>query len=168
MVGTSTARLNLYKPDPNDFVNVSTDLNANMDKIDLAVPLLQELEAVCSADTTINTGAPADVTGATLTFNTTVANAIAKVEVTWDWRLTATGTGYCYGEINVDGTVEPTRKALFLAQNAETRLPGFTSKKFVLAAPGSHTIKLQCHKDIAAGTALFCGGTTVLSVDLTQ
>lgn len=35
MVGTSTARLTLYKPDPNDNVNVSTDLNANMDKVDL-------------------------------------------------------------------------------------------------------------------------------------
>jgi len=35
VVGTSTARLGLYKPDPNDDVDVSQDLNANLDKLDL-------------------------------------------------------------------------------------------------------------------------------------
>lgn len=35
MVGTSTPRLQLYKPDDGDNVNVDTDLNANMDKVDL-------------------------------------------------------------------------------------------------------------------------------------
>lgn len=35
MVATSTTRLQLAKPDPNDFVNVLTDLDANYDKIDL-------------------------------------------------------------------------------------------------------------------------------------
>lgn len=34
MPGTSTPLLQLYKPDPNDFVSVLTDLNANMDKVD--------------------------------------------------------------------------------------------------------------------------------------
>lgn len=35
MVGTSTARLTLYKPDPADNVDVNQDLNANADKVDL-------------------------------------------------------------------------------------------------------------------------------------
>lgn len=35
MVGTSTARLQLYKPNPADNVDVNQDLNANADKIDL-------------------------------------------------------------------------------------------------------------------------------------
>lgn len=35
MVGTNTARLTLYKPDPNDNVNVAQDINANYDKLDL-------------------------------------------------------------------------------------------------------------------------------------
>jgi hypothetical protein len=35
MVATSTPRLQLAKPDPNDFVNVLTDLDANYDKVDL-------------------------------------------------------------------------------------------------------------------------------------
>lgn len=35
MVGTSTARLQLYKPNPADNVDVNQDLNANYDKVDL-------------------------------------------------------------------------------------------------------------------------------------
>lgn len=35
MAGTSTTRLQLYKPDDADNVNVDTDINANMDKIDV-------------------------------------------------------------------------------------------------------------------------------------
>lgn len=131
-----------------------------------AINFQQDLEAVASGDFTLTTSV-SDITGATLTFTTANANAVIVVEATWDWRLTATGTGYCYGEINVDGTTD-SRKTLFVAQSVETRLPGFLRKKFTLAAAGSHTVKLQCHKDSAGGTALFCGGTTVLSVELTQ
>jgi hypothetical protein len=35
VVGTNTARLTLYKPNPADTVDVNQDLNANMDKLDL-------------------------------------------------------------------------------------------------------------------------------------
>jgi hypothetical protein len=35
VVGTNTARLTLYKPDPNDNVDVNQDINANYDKVDL-------------------------------------------------------------------------------------------------------------------------------------
>lgn len=38
MTGTSTPNLQLYKPDPDDNVNVVTDLNNNWDKVDSAVP----------------------------------------------------------------------------------------------------------------------------------
>lgn len=131
-----------------------------------AINFQQDLEAVASADATITTSV-ADIAGATLTFTTANANSVIKVEATWDWRLTALGTGYCYGEINVDGTTD-NRKSLFVAQSVETRLPGFLSKKFVLASAGTHTVKLQCHKDSSGGTAFFCGGTTVLSVELAQ
>lgn len=166
MVGTNTARLNLYKPNPADNVDVNQDINANYDKIDLAVPIQQSLEAPATGDATLTTSA-ADVPGASITFNTTSANAVALITVEWDWRLTATGTGYCYGEFAIDGATDA-RKALFVAQSAETRLTGFLQKRAVLVAPGSHTIKLQCHKDIAAGTAIFCRDTTVLSINLVQ
>lgn len=131
-----------------------------------AVHFPQSLEAVASADATLTTSV-ADIAGATLTFTTVNPNAVAVVEATWDWRLTATGTGYCYGELNVDGTTD-TRKTLFVAQSVETRLPGVLRKKYILASAGSHTVKLQCHKDSSSGTAFFCGLTTVLSVDLYQ
>jgi len=126
----------------------------------------QQKEITCSADTTITTSV-ADITGATMTFTTVNPNAIAVVVVTWDIRLTALGTGYCYGEVNVDSVLD-SRKTLFVAQSVETRLSGFLRKKFTLASAASHTIKLQCHKDSSSGTALFCAGTTVLSVDLYQ
>jgi hypothetical protein len=131
-----------------------------------AINFQQDLEAVASGDFTLTTSV-SDITGASLTFTTANANAVIVVEATWDWRLTALGTGYCYGEINVDGTTD-SRKSLFVVQSVESRLPGFLRKKFVLASAGSHTVKLQCHKDSAGGTAFFCGGTTVLSVELTQ
>jgi len=124
------------------------------------------LEAAASSDATITTSV-ADIPGATLTFTTSTVNAVAVVTAIYDWRLTATGTGYCYGEVTVDGVLD-SRKALFVSQSAETRLPGIVRKRFVLASAGSHTIKLQCHKDSSGGTALMCGSTTVLSVDLAQ
>ncbi len=127
-----------------------------------AVRLQQDLEAVASSDFTIPVTTPADIPGATLTFTTATTNQTCIVEVTWDFRCTATGTGYCYGEVVVDGVLDG-RKSLFVVTAAETRLPGFFRKKYTLASAGSHTIKLQGHKD-SGGTALFCAGTTVLGV----
>lgn len=130
-----------------------------------AVRLQQDLEAVASSDFTIPATTPADVSGATLTFTTATTNQTCIVDVVWDFRCTVTGTGYCYGEVVVDGVLD-SRKTLFVVQAAETRMPGCFRKKFILASAGSHTIKLQGHKDSGSGTALFCAGTTVLSVSV--
>lgn len=148
--------------------NLATDVENKIITVDASIlsHVPTQLEAVANADKTINT-ATEDITGATLIFNTTVANTIAVIEATFDWRLTVLGTGYCYGEVSIDGSVNG-RKSLFVAQNAETRLPGILRIRTTLASVGSHTIKLVCHKDAGTGTALFCGNTTVLSVDLYQ
>jgi hypothetical protein len=131
------------------------------------VRLLQELEASATSDFTLPATTPADVPGATLTFTTTTANQVAIITATWDFRCTVTGTGYCYGEFVVDGVLNA-RKSLFVVQSAETRLPGFIQRKVTLASAGSHTIKLQGHKDSGSGTAIFCADTTVLAVSVHQ
>jgi len=147
---------------------LATDVEAKFVTNDalIAQHIPQFFEAATSADTILTTST-ADLTGGTLTFSTTVTNAIAIVDVMWDLRIFITGTGYCYGEVAVDGVTD-SRKSLFVAQTAETRFSGYFRKKYVLASAGSHTIKLQGHKDSSGGTGLFCGGTTVLSVSLYQ
>jgi hypothetical protein len=122
--------------------------------------------AIASSDLAIGT-ADNDVPGATVTFTTVAANALAKVRADFDWRLTATGTGYCYGSLYVDGT-RHTKQALYIAQSAETRLTSSMGWDVVLATAGSHTLKLSGHKDINAGTAFHCGGQTQISIDLFQ
>lgn len=145
--------------------NLATDVENKIITVDASIlsHVPTSLEQAATADTTIGTSV-ADCTGATLTFSTTVANTVAVITSQWDWRLTVLGTGYCYGIINVDGS-DLSKKALFVAQSVETRLPGFMRQRVNLASVGSHTIKLRCQKD-GAGTALFCGDTTILSVDL--
>lgn len=68
MVGTSTARLTLYKPNPADNVDVDQDLNANMDKIDLlgkkAEPITNPFIKRNTAD---NVGSGTDIMFETLT-----------------------------------------------------------------------------------------------------
>jgi hypothetical protein len=120
-----------------------------------------ELEQECTADYTI-TGAYGDVTGATITFTTSVTNAVVIIQGDFDFRLTATGTGYCYGAVMIDG-VRHARQRLFLFQSTETREGSPLRIKATLAAAGSHTIKLQAKKD-SVGTALFCANSTYLAL----
>lgn len=145
--------------------NLATDVENKIITVDASIlsHVPTSLEQACTADTVMSTSV-ADVTGASLTFNTTVANTIAIITVEWDWRLFTTGTGYCRGIVNVDGSDLP-KQALFVAQSAETRVNGFMRQRVTLAAAGSHTIKLRCQKDGAGGTGLFCADTTVLSLD---
>lgn len=121
-----------------------------------------ELEQASTADTTIGTSY-ADITGATLTFTTTVPNAVVVINADFDLRTIATGTGYCYGAVMVDGVLNTTRQSLQVFQSAESRSQAHLRIVQTLATAGSHTIKLQCKKD-SAGTAVFASPTTVLGV----
>lgn len=120
-----------------------------------------EYEQECTADYTI-TGSYGDVTGATITFSTSVANAVCIINADYDFRLVTTGTGYCYGAVMIDGT-RHARQRLFTFQSAETRTGGHMRIKTTLASTGSHTIKLQAKKD-SAGSALFAATSTVLGL----
>lgn len=121
-------------------------------------PAPRVVEAQANGDLTLGTGV-ADIPGTTISITTTQPNIVTTIQATYDWRLVNTGTGYCYGEIAVNNTTMG-RRALFTAQDVETRLTGGFHYRFVLGAAGTHTIKLQGHKDINAGTAVFAGGGT--------
>jgi hypothetical protein len=127
---------------------------------DLAVfNSIRVLSGFATSDHTI-TQSTADIGGATVTFTTFTANAIAEVTCNFDFRLTVLGTGYCYGEFAVDGSTHA-KKALFVYQSVETRAPGSFTIPVTLVSTGSHTIKLQTHKDAATGTgtAYMTGGS---------
>jgi hypothetical protein len=120
-----------------------------------------ELEQASTADYTL-TGSFADITGATLTFTTSVPNAVTIIDADFDLRMYAAGVGYCYGAAMIDGVLNA-RQCLQVAQTTETRVHGRLRIKTTLASAGSHTIKLQGKKD-GAGGGLFVAGQTVLGL----
>lgn len=98
-----------------------------------------------------------DITGATVTFTTSKNNCPVVITCCYDMRITATGTGYCYGQVAVDG-VTNAKQALFVAQSAETRVAQSFTFYTTLASSGSHTIKLKGKKD-SVGTAIIENGS---------
>lgn len=159
----NTARYGWAFPEVTDPPNTSLHLKnlAQAVETTLGQVTTAELEQESTADYTLTTSY-ADITGASITFNTTVANAVVVINADFDLRTTATGTGYCYGGVVIDGALHA-RQRLFVFQSAETRAGGHLRIKTTLATVGSHTIKLQGRKD-SAGTALFAANTTVLGL----
>ncbi|WP_405391051.1 hypothetical protein OG596_26280 [Streptomyces sp. NBC_01102] len=94
--------------------------------------------------TTTQTGplTDADVTGATVTFNTTAANATAVVQTVFDIDYTAATTTLGSGRLNVDGVGE-SEYAIF-RQGSATGGRGTVAQTYrvTLASAGSHTLKL--------------------------
>ena len=130
------------------------------------VPTIQHLVALASSDLTVGTS-DTDIAGATITVTTQVANAVARVAADYDWDCTVTGTGYCYGNLYVDGTRQA-GEAIFVAQSAETRIPGSKHWTITLATAGSHTLKLRGRKDSGSGTGIFRAAGTSIVIDLYQ
>lgn len=123
-----------------------------------ACPITFEQE--CTADYTI-TSSFGDVTGASITITTSVANAVCIIEANFDFRLVTAGTGYCRAYAMIDGT-RHARELPFTFPAAEARTTGTLRIKTTLATAGSHTIKLQAKKDGGGGSALFAANSTVL------
>lgn len=87
----------------------------------------------------------ADVAGATVTFTTSTANAVAVVNCSFDYEFTAATTTLGSGRLNVDGVGE-SRYATFQQGpgNADDRATTAQSYRVTLASAGSHTLKLTC------------------------
>ena len=125
--------------------------------------------ASSSADLTQTTTTPADITGATVTFNTTVTNVTAVVMGIFDISTSsANAAGTALGLCVVDGGAAQSMQATWQLGAASTRATVSQVWNVTLAAAGSHTIKLRGNLSAAAGTAVFNHphtGITVLVFD---
>lgn len=111
-------------------------------------------EATASASLTRTTTTYADITGATVTFDTEAANAKAVVDAEFDCAVGTTSTTTdMNGRIMVDG-VAGNALAKHQMDNLD-RDSVYTTETFTLAAAGSHTIKLQGALSAAAGSGTF-------------
>lgn len=147
MVGTSTSRLTLYKPDPNDNVNVSTDLNANMDKIDLlgrkAEPITNPFVKRNNPDNTTNS--VADILLETLTV---ALKTNHWYELIWSGQYNTSGAvgstpnGTCRVRFKAGGSVGTADTILVegnLASNNQTSQRANLITTFDVPADGSYT-----------------------------
>lgn len=116
----------------------------------------------CTADYAI-TNAQADVTGASVTYVTTRANVKANITAAFDVDITTTGTGLITGQVLVDGAAQ-TPKVIVNDPGAVDRRQAQVTFSVVLAAAGSHTIKLQAATANAAGVAVAKQDNTRLCV----
>ncbi|MFC4609716.1 hypothetical protein ACFO9E_18125 [Streptomyces maoxianensis] len=102
-----------------------------------------------------------DISGCSVTFDTTTDFAIYVVEAGFDCAVGTSSAGTdMNGRIVVDGIAEPG-----LAKHQMDNLDRdtvFTSARGTLATPGSHTIKLQGALSAAAGSGTFQTLTSIL------
>ncbi|MEU0978452.1 hypothetical protein ABZ488_04475 [Streptomyces griseus] len=84
-----------------------------------------------------------DVTGCSITFNTTTPNAVAVVNCTFYFVLTAAGTTSGSGRLSVDGVLE-TEFAIFGQGPGASADRATTAQSYRVGLPtaGSHTLKL--------------------------
>ncbi|MGC5565348.1 hypothetical protein ACPYPG_21270 [Streptomyces sp. FR-108] len=85
MTGTNTTRLGLYKPDPNDNINVTTDVNNNLDKLDVQVGT-----TVCTSSTRPNAPYAGQNIYETDTGRFLLSNGSLPASGSWRDPLTAT------------------------------------------------------------------------------
>ena len=159
MVGTSTARLTLYKPDPADNVNVSTDLNANLDKVDL---LGKKPEPITNPFIKRNT-ADSVTSGTDLLFETlTVAlKANHWYEIQWSGQyntsviITNSPNGLMNLRFKAGGsvTISDTALATGTPMNNQATSPRFTlGTVFDVPADGSYTFGMSANSGSGANT----------------
>lgn len=103
----------------------------------------------------------ADIPGATITFNTEVANAVYKVDATFDSAVgTASATTDMIGTIVVDGATAPVSARHQM--DTLDRDSVYAQAMGTLAAAGSHTIKLQGALSAAAGSGTWQAFTALI------
>jgi hypothetical protein len=110
--------------------------------------------AQCDATLTRTDTTYADISGATITFNTATNNAKVVVDAEFDCAVgTLSTTTDMNGRIVIDGAAEP---GLAKHQMDVTdRDSVYTTTLATIATAGSHTIKLQGALSAAAGSGTF-------------
>lgn len=148
----SAADTNLFRNAAN-VLRTNDDLTVDGTLTNTGVAALRPkfYEGVCSTATTVGTSL-ADVTGATVTFSTTYANATVLVVWTADHNITGAGAGVvAIAQMNYDGTDVNTRQALMSLDDVH-RITVTQRDNITLVSAGSHTIKMRCQKTGAGGT----------------
>jgi hypothetical protein len=84
-----------------------------------------------------------DVPGATVTFTTVVANAVAHCYWTTDFDLSGPTTALGTSRLLLDGATASTKTTVFEAEVATDRASVAQMDQYTIATPGSHTIKMQ-------------------------
>lgn len=107
--------------------------------------------AACSADVVLS-GSAADITGATITFSTTAANAKAVCSWVADTDSTNTTAAIASTYLNVDGVDQPSPMTIQEQGTANDTRPTVAQQSTVtLASTGSHTIKLRGQRVSGSG-----------------
>ncbi len=111
--------------------------------------------------TRTTTTAAADIPGATVTFSTEAANAVYRVDASFDSAVgTASATTDMIGTIVVDGVTAPVSGRHQM--DATDRDSVYAMATGTLAASGSHTIKLQGALSAAAGSGTWQAFTSLI------
>lgn len=109
-------------------------------------------DAACTADTAL-TGTVVDITGATVTFSTTFANAKARVSWVADLDATNATAAIAAVYLAVDGVDQAAPMAIAeQGTSNDSRYTVAQQSTVTLAAAGSHTIKLRGRVVSGTGT----------------
>lgn len=131
------------KVDSSGNTTAGGNLTVNTDGTSATLGKTGVYQGTASAQLTISASTTfADVTGATVTFTTNRANAVAVVQAMVDMQNSTAWAATGVVGLNVDGTVDPAQINIDLNQT-NNRPNGAGTWKVSLASAGSHTIKLQ-------------------------
>lgn len=119
--------------------------------------------AAASGSVNFTTTTEADLTGATVTFTTTHANAVCQVIGIFDMQVITAGSGVGLGMLTVDGT-DQSGQAIFAMTTSGTRATLAQTWQPTLASAGSHTLKLRGNLSAAAGSLTFNSSHTRIAV----
>lgn len=125
-------------------------------------PAPSVVSAAASGTLSATTTTAADITGATVTFTTVNANAVALVIGVFDVNTTATGST-AVGTCVADGATQNS-EAIHALTTLNSRETVSQAWNVALASAGSHTIKLQGALSTASGTASFGATHTTITV----
>lgn len=92
-----------------------------------------------------------DVTGATITFSTTAANAIYVATACFDFEATTAAVTVMQGRLSVDAAVQTEEALLDGSISSDQRATVYQQWRGTLASSGSHTIKLVALKSLNVG-----------------
>lgn len=119
--------------------------------------------AISGADLTLTTSGQ-DIPGCSVTFTVSGTNGIVLLIGTIGWAVSVAAAGNLLGDLFLDGSATGLQEIL----DSSATTFGFRSitQHWVVTglSAGSHTYKLQAHKDAAGATAKAVGGSKLSAI----